>query len=71
LGRGCGTTTSGSTHPHRNCRDRLSGQRPILLLIEHGHCSLRAFTIDESVHDDLGVAADDFPLKAAGIDCGL
>lgn len=52
--------------PHRDCRDRLSGQRPILLLVEHGHRPLRAFTIHETVHDDLGVAADDFPPKAAG-----
>ena len=31
--------------PHRDCRDRLSGQRLILLLVEHGHRPLRAFTI--------------------------
>ena len=33
--------------PHRDCRDRLSGQRLILLLVEHGRRPLRAFTINE------------------------
>ena len=45
----------------------LEHQRLILLLVEHRHRPLRAFTIHETVRDDLGVTADDFPPKAAGL----